>query len=285
MFENSVGLTSETRIVVALNFRRTGRGPLQKRPMFSKRTLLAFLFPAHAFAFSAFTITNADFCRKTAFNTIQPTCLERYKVKFARNHCHFGTKMAGSSLSLTPELQKIVRQFGMVPDPKLRYQQLLSFASKLPKMDDELKTEVHLSTPLDERAEISLKLMVNLQLQENRVKGCQSTVYVSASLTSDGRVTYQGDSDSQLTKGINENVCLLFSMYIWSPSFSGMTQDIVGLVALLVRGLSGATPEEISQVSPDFIKEAGLAVSLTPSRNNGFLNMLAAMKVQALALK
>ncbi len=63
-----------------------------------------------------------------------------------------------------------------------------------------------------------------------------------------------------------------------------MSRFDAGLVALLVRGLSGATAEQITQVSPDFVKETGLSVSLTPSRNNGFLNMLAAMKAQALVL-
>ncbi|NJL48024.1 MAG: SufE family protein [Leptolyngbyaceae cyanobacterium SM2_5_2] len=88
---------------------------------------------------------------------------------------------------------------------------------------------------------------------ENKVQGCVSQVYVIADLD-DGKVIYQADSDAQITKG---------------------------LVALLVKGLNGLTPQEIVNLSPDFIKDTQLDVSLTPSRANGFYNIF--KKMQALA--
>lgn len=72
--------------------------------------------------------------------------------------------------------------------------------------------------------------------------------------SSDGRVYYQADSDSQLTKG---------------------------LAALLVKGLSGNTPEDIISVGPEFIELLGLNTALTPSRTNGLLNMFKLMQAQA----
>ena len=56
-----------------------------------------------------------------------------------------------------------------------------------------------------------------------------------------------------------------------------------GLAALLVKGLSGCAPEEIVSVEASSVIEAlGLSASLTPSRNNGFLNMFRLMQKKAL---
>lgn len=95
------------------------------------------------------------------------------------------------------------------------------------------------------------------KIPDNKVSGCVSQVYITADLK-DGKVWYKGDSDAQLVKG---------------------------LAAFLIEGLSGLTPEEIIQIPPDFIEDTGLKVSLTPSRANGFYNILQLMKKKALVLQ
>ena len=91
---------------------------------------------------------------------------------------------------------------------------------------------------------------------ENKVSGCVSQVYITSELQ-DGNIFYQGDSDAQLVKG---------------------------LVAFLITGLNGLTPQQIIALKPNFIEETGLQVSLTPSRANGFFNIFKKMQQQALTL-
>lgn len=138
-----------------------------------------------------------------------------------------------STDSLPPKLAKIVERFRRRSNPKQKYEQLLWYAKKLPAMPESSKIE------------------------ENKVKGCVSQVYITADLE-DGRVCYQGDSDAQLVKG---------------------------LVAFLIEGLNDLTPEEILKIEPDFIEETGLKVSLTPSRANGFFNIFQMMKNKALGFQ
>ena len=90
-----------------------------------------------------------------------------------------------------------------------------------------------------------------------KVKGCVSQVYVVAELQ-DGRLHWQGDSDAAITKG---------------------------LLALLIEGLEGLEPAQAASLDTAFLAETGLQTSLTPSRANGFLNILAMMKAQARALQ
>ncbi len=138
--------------------------------------------------------------------------------------------MSFSINSLPPNLAKIVQRFQRATDPKRRYEQLIWYGQRLKEFPEADKTP------------------------ENKVPGCVSQVYVTAALV-DGKVFFQGDSDSQITKG---------------------------LVGLLIEGLNGLTPHEIAQLTPDFIQETGLNVSLTPSRANGFYNIFKTMQKKAL---
>jgi cysteine desulfuration protein SufE len=89
-----------------------------------------------------------------------------------------------------------------------------------------------------------------------KVKGCVSQVYVVGQLV-EGKLHWQGDSDAAITKG---------------------------LLALLIEGLEGLDPAAAAGIDPGFLSETGLQASLTPSRANGFLNILKVMQAQASAL-
>ncbi|MCM1034076.1 MAG: SufE family protein [Paludibacter sp.] len=89
----------------------------------------------------------------------------------------------------------------------------------------------------------------------NLIDGCQSKVWFTAKME-DGNVVYQGDSDALLVKGI---------------------------VALLIKVLSGHTPQEILDADLYFIDRIGLREHLSPTRSNGLLAMLKQMRLYALA--
>jgi cysteine desulfuration protein SufE len=95
-----------------------------------------------------------------------------------------------------------------------------------------------------------------LQTEERKVQGCVSQVFVEARLVK-GSVQWQGASDALITKG---------------------------LLALLIQGLSDLSPDQVQAVDPAFIAATGLQASLTPSRANGFLNILRMMQAQAAQL-
>ena len=139
--------------------------------------------------------------------------------------------MSASSPTRPASIDKMVKRFQRVSDPKRRYGQLLWFAKKLEAFPEAEKTP------------------------ENKVAGCVSQVYIIGQVD-DGRICFQGDSDAQITKG---------------------------LVALLISALNGLTPEEVVNLSPDFIKDTQLDVSLTPSRANGFYNIFKTMQQKAAA--
>ncbi len=92
--------------------------------------------------------------------------------------------------------------------------------------------------------------------EQYKIRGCQSSVWIDAHMEGD-KVFFTADSDAIITKGI---------------------------IALLVRVLSGRTPREILDTELEFIDAIGLKENLSPTRANGLVAMIKQMRLYALAL-
>ena len=101
--------------------------------------------------------------------------------------------------------------------------------------------------PLDEK----------YKTEQNLIDGCQSRVWLQADLV-DGKIVFQAESDALIVKGI---------------------------IALLIKVLSGHTPDEILNSDLYFIDKIGLKEHLSPTRSNGLLAMVKQIRMYALAFK
>jgi cysteine desulfuration protein SufE len=128
---------------------------------------------------------------------------------------------------------EIVEEFSLFDGWDDKYEYIIDLGKKLPLLDDKYK------------------------IDENRVRGCQSTVYLVADYK-DGKIFYKAESDAVIVKG---------------------------LISMLIRVLSGQKPDDIIKAPLDFIREIGMMTHLAQTRSNGLLAMVKQMKNYALAYK
>ena len=127
----------------------------------------------------------------------------------------------------------IIEEFSQFDDWMDKYALLIDLGNSLEPLDENHKTP------------------------QNIITGCQSRVWLNAEM-SDGIITFQGESDAILVKGI---------------------------VSLLIQVLSGHTADEILNTELYFIDKIGLKEHLSPTRSNGLVAMVKQMKMYALAYK
>jgi cysteine desulfuration protein SufE len=136
-------------------------------------------------------------------------------------------------VSLLDRQKQIVAEFAGLSSWEDRYKKLIEIGKSLPDLPDAKKIE------------------------DYKVKGCQSQVWIYAKLEG-GRIIFEADSDALLVRG---------------------------LVALLLRIYSNTTPDEVLNTPPDFVKEIGLESKLSPSRANGLFSMIKQIKFYAMAFQ
>jgi len=129
--------------------------------------------------------------------------------------------------------QEIIEEFSLFDSWDDKYEYIIDLGKKLPTLEERFKKD------------------------ENKVKGCQSTVWLVAD-DKEGRIYYKADSDAVIVKG---------------------------LISMLIRVLSGQRPDDIVNARLDFIREIGMMSHLAQTRSNGLLAMVKQMKNYALAFK
>lgn len=129
--------------------------------------------------------------------------------------------------------QEIVEEFSLFDSWDDKYEYIIDLGKKLPPLEEKYKVD------------------------ENKVRGCQSTVWLAAEF-GNGRVFFKADSDAVIVKG---------------------------LISMLIRVLSGQTPDDIVNAKLDFINEIGMTNHLAQTRSNGLRAMVKQMKNYALAFK
>lgn len=128
---------------------------------------------------------------------------------------------------------EIIEAFSWFETWEEKYEYIIELGKKLPVLDDKHK------------------------LEENIIKGCQSTVWLVADFR-EGKVFYHADSDAIIVKG---------------------------LISMLISVLSGHPPDEILEAKLDFIREIGMMTHLAQTRSNGLVAMIKQIKNYALAFK
>lgn len=129
--------------------------------------------------------------------------------------------------------------------------------STIAEIEDEIRDEFALFDDWEDRYNYLIDLGKDLPLiapehktDDRIIKGCQSRVWLDAR-GRDGKIVYTADSDAIITKG---------------------------LVALLVRVLSGQPAADIVKTELKFIDDIGLKEHLSPTRSNGLVSMINQMK-------
>jgi cysteine desulfuration protein SufE len=132
------------------------------------------------------------------------------------------------------------------------------------EISTEITAEFELFTDWMDKYNYLIELGKSLPLIDEKYKtdnylisGCQSQVWLYADYK-DGRVWFTADSDAIITKGI---------------------------VNILIRALSGQTPDDIINADMEFVNKIGLREHLSPTRSNGLNAMIKQMKLYALVYK